>query len=95
MGIAQGALDYDVAYVKERRQFGRAVADFEGVQVTLANMAMELEAAWQLVYAAAAKSERGDADLPFLVPPQVLRVRRRDAGHDGCRAAARRCRVHA
>ena len=65
LGIAQGALDQSVAYVKERRQFGKAVADFQGVQFMLADMAMELEAARQMVYVAAAKSERGDADLTF------------------------------
>ena len=57
LGIAQGALDYAVGYVKERRQFGHAVADFQGVQFMLADMAMNLEAARQLTYAAAAKSE--------------------------------------
>jgi alkylation response protein AidB-like acyl-CoA dehydrogenase len=57
LGIAQGALDYAVGYVKERRQFGHAVADFQGVQFMLADMAMNLAAARQLTYAAAAKSE--------------------------------------
>jgi alkylation response protein AidB-like acyl-CoA dehydrogenase len=71
LGIAQGALDYAAGYVKERRQFGRPVADFQGVQFMLADMAMKLEAARQLTYHAAAKSERamrGDAvpDLTFL-----------------------------
>jgi alkylation response protein AidB-like acyl-CoA dehydrogenase len=65
VGIAQGALDAATAYVKERRQFGRAIADFQGIQFLLADMAMTLEAARQLVYASAAKSERNDADLPF------------------------------
>jgi len=65
VGIAQGALDHAVGYVKERRQFGRAVAEFQGVQFMLADMAMQLEAARQLVYAAAARSERDDPDLPF------------------------------
>ncbi|MGL5850314.1 MAG: acyl-CoA dehydrogenase family protein, partial [Phycicoccus sp.] len=65
VGIAQGALEQATAYVKERQQFGRRVADFQGVQFMLADMAMQLEAARQLVYVAAAKSERGDADLPF------------------------------
>ncbi|MEO6789580.1 MAG: acyl-CoA dehydrogenase family protein [Ornithinibacter sp.] len=65
VGIAQGALDHAVAYVKERQQFGRAVAEFQGVQFMLSDMAMELEAARQLVYVAAAKSERSDPDLPF------------------------------
>ncbi|MEJ2579505.1 MAG: acyl-CoA dehydrogenase family protein [Kineosporiaceae bacterium] len=65
VGIAQGALDFALGYVKERRQFGKAVADFQGVQFMLADMAMTLEAARQLVYLAAAKSERDEADLPF------------------------------
>jgi alkylation response protein AidB-like acyl-CoA dehydrogenase len=58
LGIAQGALDHAKGYVKERRQFGRPVADFQGVQFMLADMAMKLEAARQLTYHAAAKSER-------------------------------------
>ena len=65
VGIAQGALDHALAYVKERRQFGKAVAEFQGIQFMLADMGMQLEAARQLVYVAASKSERGDADLPF------------------------------
>jgi alkylation response protein AidB-like acyl-CoA dehydrogenase len=65
VGIAQGALDAAIAYVKERRQFGKAVAEFQGIQFMLADMAMTLEAARQLVYVAAAKSERNDPDLPF------------------------------
>ncbi|RPE36872.1 acyl-CoA dehydrogenase family protein [Kitasatospora cineracea] len=65
LGIAQGALDYAKGYVKERRQFGKAIADFQGVQFMLADMAMKLEAARQLTYAAAAKSQRGDGDLTF------------------------------
>jgi alkylation response protein AidB-like acyl-CoA dehydrogenase len=58
LGIAQGALDYATGYVKERRQFGQAIADFQGVQFMLADMAMKLEGARQLTYHAAALSER-------------------------------------
>jgi alkylation response protein AidB-like acyl-CoA dehydrogenase len=58
VGIAQGALDYAIGYVKERRQFGRAVADFQGIQFMLADMAMKLEGARQLTYHAAGLSER-------------------------------------
>jgi len=65
VGIAQGAVDVAKDYVKERRQFGQAVAEFQGVQFLLADMAMKVEAARQLTYAAAAKSERGDGDLTF------------------------------
>jgi alkylation response protein AidB-like acyl-CoA dehydrogenase len=70
LGIAQGALDYALGYVKERQQFGHPIADFQGVQFMLADMAMKLEGARQLTYAAAAKSERAmnghkDPDLTF------------------------------
>ncbi|MEN3308647.1 MAG: hypothetical protein V7603_4849 [Micromonosporaceae bacterium] len=65
VGVAQGALDYAMGYVQERRQFGRRVADFQGIQFMLADMGMKLEAARQLTYAAAARSERGDEDLTF------------------------------
>ncbi|MBB0229958.1 acyl-CoA dehydrogenase family protein [Streptomyces calidiresistens] len=58
LGIAQGALDYAKGYVRERKQFGKPVGDFQGVQFMLADMAMKLEAARQLTYAAAARSER-------------------------------------
>jgi alkylation response protein AidB-like acyl-CoA dehydrogenase len=58
LGVAQGALDYAKGYVRERKQFGKPVGDFQGVQFMLADMAMKLEAARQLTYAAAAKSER-------------------------------------
>jgi alkylation response protein AidB-like acyl-CoA dehydrogenase len=54
LGIAQGALNYAAGYVKERRQFGQAIADFHGVQFMLADTAMKLEAACQLTYHAAA-----------------------------------------
>ena len=65
LGVAQAALDLAVDYTKERRQFGQAVADFQGVQFMLADMAMKLEAARQLVYAAASRSERNADDLTF------------------------------
>ena len=66
VGIAQGALDASLAYVKERRQFGRQVSDFQGVQFMLADMAMKVEAARQMVYVAAAKVERGEKDMTFM-----------------------------
>ncbi|QRX92614.1 acyl-CoA dehydrogenase [Streptomyces noursei] len=70
LGIAQGALDYAKGYVQERKQFGKPIGDFQGVQFMLADMAMKLEAARQLTYAAAARSERVSAgskgeDLTF------------------------------
>ena len=65
VGVAQGALDYALEYATERKQFGKPIADFQGIQFMLADMGMKLEAARQLTYAAAAKSERGDADLTY------------------------------
>ncbi|OLB78643.1 MAG: acyl-CoA dehydrogenase [Actinobacteria bacterium 13_2_20CM_2_71_6] len=65
VGIGQGALDYALGYVQERQQFGRPVAEFQGIQFMVADMGMRLEAARQLTYVAAGKSERGDADLAY------------------------------
>jgi alkylation response protein AidB-like acyl-CoA dehydrogenase len=64
LGIAQGALDYAVGYVRERRQFGRPISDFQGVQFMLADMAMNIEAARQLTYRAAALSEQAMQGRP-------------------------------
>ncbi|MFF3376360.1 acyl-CoA dehydrogenase family protein [Streptomyces sp. NPDC002680] len=65
LGIAQGALDYAKGYVKERKQFGKPIADFQGIQFMLADMAMKIAAARALTYQAAAASERLDSDLTF------------------------------
>lgn len=63
VGIAQGALDAALAYVKERRQFGRRISDFQSAQFMLADMAMQIEAARLLVYAAAARADRDEQPL--------------------------------
>jgi alkylation response protein AidB-like acyl-CoA dehydrogenase len=65
VGIAQGALDYVLPYVAQRRQFGKAIAEFQGIQFMLADMGIQLEAARQFTYAAAARSELDSADLAF------------------------------
>lgn len=65
VGVAQGALDYALDYAKERQQFGRSISDFQGMQFMLADMGMKVEAARQMTYAAAGRSERGDDDLTF------------------------------
>ena len=65
VGIAQGATDYAAAYAQERQQFGKPISDFQGLQFMLADMGMKVEAARQMTYAAAGRSERGDADLTF------------------------------
>ncbi len=65
VGIAQGALDYARGYIEERRQFGKPIAEFQGIQFMLADMAMQTEAARSLMYTAAAKADREDPDLTF------------------------------
>ncbi|MCX2711136.1 acyl-CoA dehydrogenase [Mycolicibacterium sp. J2] len=66
VGIAQGALDAAIAYTKERKQFGKSIADFQNTQFMLADMAMKIEAARLMVYTAAARAERGEPNLQFL-----------------------------
>jgi alkylation response protein AidB-like acyl-CoA dehydrogenase len=60
VGLAQGALDAAVAYAKERKQFRQAIAEFQGVQFMLADMAMQIEAARSLVYECARAGDAGD-----------------------------------
>jgi alkylation response protein AidB-like acyl-CoA dehydrogenase len=66
VGIAQGALDAGIAYIKQRRQFGQAISDFQGIQFMVADMGMRIEAARQLVYRAASAAESGAKDLTFV-----------------------------
>ena len=63
IGVAQGALDCCVQYIKERKQFGKAIADFQGVQFQIAQMKVELEASRLMVYNAARLK---DAGQPFI-----------------------------
>jgi len=62
-GLAQGALDHALSYAKQRKQFGKAIAEFQGVQFELAEMATEVEAARLLTYNAARLRDDG---RPFL-----------------------------
>jgi alkylation response protein AidB-like acyl-CoA dehydrogenase len=66
LGIAQGAVDYCTRYVQERKQFGKPIAEFQGVSFILADMAMKTEAARALIYQAAAMSERLAPNLTFM-----------------------------
>lgn len=66
VGIAQGALDAAIAYTKDRKQFGKSIADFQNTQFMLADMAMKIEAARLMVYTSAAKAERGEKNLGFI-----------------------------
>jgi alkylation response protein AidB-like acyl-CoA dehydrogenase len=71
LGLAQGALDHTVRYVKEREQFGRAIGSFQGVQFQLAEMATEIEAARLLVYNAARLK---DAGQPYLTQSAMAKL---------------------
>jgi alkylation response protein AidB-like acyl-CoA dehydrogenase len=63
LGIAQGATDYAAAYAKERRQFGKPIAAFQGIQFKLADMETRCAAGRELLYQACAKIDRGDPDI--------------------------------
>jgi alkylation response protein AidB-like acyl-CoA dehydrogenase len=71
VGLAQGALDHTVRYTKERRQFGQAIADFQGVQFQLARMAIDVESARLMVYNAA---RLRDARQPFLHEAAMCKI---------------------
>ena len=60
VGLAQGAFDLAVAYARERRQFGRPIADFQAIQFRLADMATEIDAGRNLVYRAAWLKDQGE-----------------------------------
>jgi alkylation response protein AidB-like acyl-CoA dehydrogenase len=62
VGIAQGATDHAAAYARERRQFGRAIAEFQGIQFKLADMETRTAAARELLYRACAKADRHEPD---------------------------------
>jgi butyryl-CoA dehydrogenase/short/branched chain acyl-CoA dehydrogenase len=63
IGLARGALEHAIAYARERKQFGKVISEFQGVQFDLAKMAIQVEAARLLVYNAA---RLRDAGRPFL-----------------------------
>ncbi len=71
LGLAQGALDHTVRYVKEREQFGRSIGSFQGVQFQLAEMATEIEASRLLVYNAARLK---DAGQPFVTQSAMAKL---------------------
>ena len=71
IGIAQGSLDYGMAYTKERKCFGQPIADFQGIQFQIGQAATDLEAARLLVYNAA---RLRDAGRPFLVEAAMAKL---------------------
>jgi alkylation response protein AidB-like acyl-CoA dehydrogenase len=71
LGLAKGALEHAVKYTKERKQFGKAIAEFQGVQFQLARAAVEVEAARLSVYNAA---RLRDAGQPFLTEAAICKI---------------------
>jgi alkylation response protein AidB-like acyl-CoA dehydrogenase len=71
VGLAQGALDHTIRYVKERKQFGRSIGAFQGVQFQIARAATDIEAARLLVYNAA---RLRDAGRPFLTEAAMCKI---------------------
>jgi alkylation response protein AidB-like acyl-CoA dehydrogenase len=65
VGVAQGAIDESIKYMKERKQFGKNLAEFQGLQFMLADMVMQTEAARALIYSAASKAERNEPGLAW------------------------------
>ena len=71
VGVAQGALDAAIAYVKDRKQFGKTISSFQGVEFMIADMAMKVEAARLMVYSAACRAERGE---DITQPPRTKEI---------------------
>src|SRR5687767_1418033 len=71
VGLAQGALDHTIAYVRERKQFGKTIGEFQGVQFQIARAAAEIQAARLLVYNAARLRESGQ---PFLTEAAMCKL---------------------
>ena len=71
VGLAQGALDHTIRYIKDRKQFGKAVSEFQGVQFQIARAAVDVEAARLLVYNAARLREAGE---PFVTEAAMCKL---------------------
>ncbi len=72
LGISQGATDYAIQYTKERKQFGKPIFSFQGIQWMIADMVTQIEAARQIVYKAASVFEKIPKDMERL-PKEAIR----------------------
>src|SRR6202046_5225047 len=95
LGMAQGAYECSVRYAKQRKQFGKAIAEFQAIQFKLADMAMEIEAARLLTYQAAWLADRGiaagDADARITQESSMAKLY---AGEVAVRAANEAVQIH-
>jgi butyryl-CoA dehydrogenase/short/branched chain acyl-CoA dehydrogenase len=88
VGLAQGAFDHSIAYARQRKQFGQAIAEFQGIQFQIAEMAVDIEAARLLVYNAARLREEGK---PFITEAAMAKF---FASEMAERAASRAVEIH-
>jgi alkylation response protein AidB-like acyl-CoA dehydrogenase len=88
VGLARGALEESIAYAKERKAFGKPIADFQALRWMMADMATEMEAARLLVHRAAALC---DAGLPYTTEASMAKL---FASEAACRAAAKGVQIH-
>src|SRR5689334_5883790 len=88
IGLARGALDHAIAYAKQRKQFGKTIGEFQGVQFQLAKMATDVEAARLLVYNAA---RMRDAGMPFLTEAAMAKYYSSEVAE---KAASKAIEVH-
>jgi alkylation response protein AidB-like acyl-CoA dehydrogenase len=63
LGVSQGALDYALRYAKERVQFGKPIAEFQGIQFMLADMAIQIETGRSITYKASSQIDHGIRDV--------------------------------
>ncbi len=84
LGIGLAALDYATAYATERKQFGKAIADFQGLQWMIADRATELEAARLLLMSAADRKEKG---LPFAKEASMAKLFASEKANQACYSA--------
>ena len=95
IGVAQGALDAAVAHLKERKQFGKALAEFQGIQFQVAQAATELEAARLMVYNAARLKDAGHDIARQGAMAKLYASQMCERVTSLCRRAVRRLRLHA
>jgi short-chain 2-methylacyl-CoA dehydrogenase len=88
VGLAQGAFDHSIAYARQRKQFGQPIAEFQGIQFQIAEMAVEIEAARLLVYNAARLREEGK---PFITEAAMAKY---FASEMAERVASRAVEIH-
>ncbi|MGD0046222.1 MAG: acyl-CoA dehydrogenase [Bryobacteraceae bacterium] len=88
IGLARAALEHSTAYARQRKQFGKVIAEFQGVQFELAKMATEIEAARLLVYNAA---RLRDAGMPFLAEAAMAKYYASEVAE---RAASKAIEIH-